>query len=110
MSLIQVTDAATERMRDMLANRGTPDAYIRFGVKTAGCSGLGYKLEFADAPTMGDETLELAQGVKLLIDPKSLIYVIGTQIDYKEEKLRSGFVFENPNKKGECGCGESFTV
>lgn len=110
MSLIQVSESAANRMRHMLENRGTPDAYIRFGVKTAGCSGLGYKLEFADETGMGDEVLEVAEGVKVLIDAKSLIYVIGTQVDYKEEKLRSGFVFENPNKKGECGCGESFTV
>ncbi len=110
MSLIKVSDAAAERMRSMLENRGTPDAYIRFGVKTAGCSGLGYKLEFADETQLGDEVLEVAPHVKVLIDAKSLIYVIGTEVDYKEEKLRSGFVFENPNKKGECGCGESFTV
>ena len=107
--LITMTEAAAARMKHLLADRGTPEAYVRIGTKTAGCSGLTYKLEFADASEFGDEELTL-HGVKVLLDPKSLLYILGTEIDFEEEELKSGFTFKNPNKKGECGCGESFTV
>ena len=107
--MITLTPAAAAHASAMLARRGTPGAFIRVGVKAAGCSGLGYKLEFADAPEPGDEQFEL-HGVKVLVDTKSLIFLAGTEMDYQTDKLRQGFVFNNPNKKGECGCGESFTV
>lgn len=96
-------------MQELLENRGTPNAYVRIGTKTAGCSGLTYRLEFADTPEEGDDELE-AYGVKILLDPKSLLYILGTEIDFESTDLKSGFVFNNPNKKGECGCGDSFTV
>ncbi len=108
-NIISLTPAAADRVREMLASRGTPDAYVRVGVKTAGCSGLAYKLEYADGLEMGDEVVE-EHGVKVIVDAKSVLYLLGTQMDYEVEQLRSGFVFSNPNKKGECGCGESFTV
>ena len=107
--LITITEPAAKRMAEMLEKRGTPDAFVRVGIKTAGCSGLRYKLEYADAPDIGDEEVS-AFGVRVLVDAKALIYLIGTKVDYEEEELRSGFIFTNPNKKGECGCGESFTV
>ena len=107
--LITLTAAAIARMKHLLEKRETPEAYIRIGTKTGGCSGLAYRLEFSETPEEGDELVEEG-GVKVLIDAKSLIYIIGTEVDYKEEELRQGFIFNNPNKKGECGCGESFTV
>lgn len=107
--LVTITEAAANRMKELLENRGTPEAYVRMGTKTAGCSGLTYRLEFSDTPEAGDETID-AYGVKVLLDAKSLLYIIGTEVDFEVTDLKSGFVFNNPNKKGECGCGESFTV
>ena len=109
MALIQISETAQSQMASMLHKRGTPDSFIRLGIKTAGCSGLAYKLEYADNKDLGDEEINF-ETVKVLIDAKSLIYLVGTEVDYEEDDLRQGFVFNNPNKKGECGCGESFTV
>lgn len=109
MALIQISETAQSQMASMLQKRGTPDSFIRLGIKTAGCSGLAYKLEYADNKDLGDEEIRF-EIVKVLIDAKSLIYLVGTEVDYEEDDLRQGFVFNNPNKKGECGCGESFTV
>ncbi|MFT7144155.1 MAG: iron-sulfur cluster assembly protein [Alphaproteobacteria bacterium] len=109
MALITITDQAAEKMLGMLTKRGTPEAYIRMGIKTAGCSGLGYRLEYADVPEMGDELVEEG-GARVLIDAKALIYIIGTEVGFESTDLKEGFVFTNPNQKGECGCGESFTV
>ena len=96
-------------IKEMLTKRGTPNAYIRLATTTRGCSGLSYKLEYADNPETGDEAFNMYD-VSLLIDVKSLIYLAGTEIDYEETDIKSGFVFNNPNQKGSCGCGESFTV
>ena len=109
MALITITEEASKQMLGMLERRGTPDAYIRLGIKTAGCSGLGYRLEYADVMEEGDELVE-EKGAKVLIDPKALIYIIGTEIGFETSDLKEGFVFVNPNQKGECGCGESFTI
>ena len=104
-----ITDAAAERVKALLDRRGKPSAGIRIGVRTKGCSGLSYTLEFADSQQPMDEVVETG-GIKLLIDPKASLFLIGTEMDYAEEKLKSGFVFKNPNEKGRCGCGESFHV
>jgi iron-sulfur cluster assembly protein len=104
-----LTSAAVERVRELLAKRGKPSAGIRIGVRTKGCSGLSYTLEFADAPGPMDEKVE-QDGVTVLIDPKAAMFIFGTEMDYVEEKLQSGFQFRNPNEKGRCGCGESFHV
>ena len=104
-----VTDAAAERVKALLAGRGRPSAGIRIGVRTKGCSGLSYTLEFADEKGQFDEVVE-DKGVTLLIDPKATMFIIGTEMDYVEDKLESGFRFSNPNEKGRCGCGESFHV
>jgi iron-sulfur cluster assembly protein len=104
-----VTDVAAERLRALLAKRGKPTAGIRIGVRSKGCSGLSYTLEYADEQSSFDEVVE-APGVKLFIDPKAMMFILGTQMDYVEEQLQSGFVFQNPNEKGRCGCGESFHV
>jgi iron-sulfur cluster assembly protein len=107
--LMSVTPAAVERVKALIDGRGKPTAGIRIGVRTKGCSGMSYTLEFADAQQPMDEIVETG-GVKLLIDPKASLFLIGTEMDYVEEKLKSGFVFTNPNEKGRCGCGESFHV
>lgn len=107
--LMSVTPLAAERVKGMIVGRGKPTAGIRIGVRTKGCSGLSYTLEFADKQEPMDEVIE-AEGIKLLVDPKASLFLIGTEMDYEEEKLKSGFVFRNPNEKGRCGCGESFHV
>ena len=107
--LMSVTPLAGERIQGMIEGRGKPTAGIRIGVRTKGCSGLSYTLEFADKQEPMDEVIE-AHGIKLLVDPKASLFLIGTEMDYEEEKLKSGFVFRNPNEKGRCGCGESFHV
>jgi len=104
-----LTDAAAERVKALLAKRGKPSAGIKIGVRTKGCSGLSYTLEYADARGKFDEVVE-AKGVVVIIDPKATLFILGTEMDYVEDKLQSGFVFRNPNEKGRCGCGESFHV
>jgi iron-sulfur cluster assembly protein len=107
--VMTVTPAAAERVKALIEGRGKPTAGIRIGVRSKGCSGMSYTLEFADSQQPMDEVVD-TQGVKLLIDPKASLFLIGTVMDYEEEKLKSGFVFKNPNEKGRCGCGESFHV
>jgi iron-sulfur cluster assembly protein len=107
--VMSVTPAAAGRVKALIDGRGKPTAGVRIGVRSKGCSGLSYTLEFADKQEPMDEVVE-TEGVKLLIDPKASLFLIGTVMDYEEEKLKSGFVFRNPNEKGRCGCGESFHV
>jgi len=107
--VMSVTPLAAERVKALIESRGKPTAGIRIGVRSKGCSGMSYTLEFADKQEPMDEVVETA-GIKLLIDPKASLFLIGTEMDYEEEKLKSGFVFKNPNEKGRCGCGESFHV
>ncbi|MGQ8365170.1 iron-sulfur cluster assembly protein IscA [Glaciecola sp. 1036] len=105
---ITVSEAAANRAKTFLQNRGS-GLGIRLGVKTTGCSGLAYVLEFVDQIDEGDHVFE-DNGVKVVIDGKSLTYLDGTQLDFAKEGLNEGFTFNNPNVSGECGCGESFTV
>ena len=109
MQAMTITDAAADRVKSLLDKRGKPSAGVRIGVKTKGCSGLSYSLEYADEAGRFDEVVE-DKGVRVLIDPKAVMFVLGTEMDYVEEKMQSGFVFRNPNEKGRCGCGESFHV
>ena len=104
-----LTETAAERVKSLLAGRGRPSAGVRIGIRTKGCSGMSYTLEFADEKNPFDEIVE-DKGVTILIDPKATMFIIGTEMDYVESKLESGFVFRNPNEKGRCGCGESFHV
>jgi len=104
-----VTEEAAKRVQALLAKRGKPSAGIRIGVRARGCSGLTYTLEYADEKGKFDEIVE-DKGVTILIDPKATMFIIGTEMDYVEDKLQSGFTFRNPNEKGRCGCGESFHV
>lgn len=106
---INLTAAAVERVKALLEKRNKPSAGIRIGVRTKGCSGLSYTIEYADAKGPADEVVE-QDGVTVLIDPKATMFILGTEMDYVEEKLQTGFVFRNPNEKGRCGCGESFHV
>lgn len=103
-----MTPAAADRVRNFLANRGK-GLGLRVGVKTTGCSGLAYVLEFVDELNDDDQVFE-QDDLKLIVDGKSLVYIDGTQLDFVKEGLNEGFQFNNPNVNGECGCGESFTV
>lgn len=107
--VMTVTPAAAQRAKALIEGRGKPTVGIRIGVRSKGCSGMSYTLEFADKQEPMDEVVE-TEGLKLLIDPKASLFLIGTEMDYEEEKLKQGFVFKNPNEKGRCGCGESFHV
>ncbi len=105
---ITLSENAARHVTKFLAKRGK-GVGIRLGVKTSGCSGMAYKLEFADGIEPEDIVFE-SHGVKVLVDPKSLPYLDGTELDYAKEGLNEGFKFNNPNVKGQCGCGESFSV
>src|SRR5579864_4632976 len=104
-----VTDEAAARIQALLARRGKPSVGVRIGVRARGCSGLSYTLEYADEKGRFDEIVE-DKGVTILVDPKAAMFIIGTEMDWVEDKLQSGFAFHNPNEKGRCGCGESFHV
>lgn len=106
---VKLTDNAVKRVQDLLDKRGKPSAGIRIGIRTKGCSGLSYTLEYADHQQPGDEVVTQG-GVTVFIDPKASLFIFGTEMDYVEEKMQSGFVFRNPNEKGRCGCGESFHI
>jgi iron-sulfur cluster assembly protein len=105
---ITLTEVAADRVKNFLSNRGK-GLGLRLGVKTSGCSGMAYVLEFVDELEDNDQVFE-SQGVKIIVDPKSLLYIDGTELDYGKEGLNEGFKFNNPNVKDQCGCGESFTI
>jgi len=105
---VTLTEKAASHVQGFLAKRGKGVA-LRVGVRTSGCSGMAYKLEFADAVAPDDIQFE-CHGVRVVVDPKSLPYVDGTELDYTREGLNEGFRFNNPNVKDACGCGESFNV
>ncbi|MDH5447361.1 MAG: iron-sulfur cluster assembly protein IscA [Gammaproteobacteria bacterium] len=105
---ITLTEPAADRVKSFLENRGA-GVGLRLGVKTMGCSGMGYVLEFVDDINDDDEVFE-DRGVKIIVDKKSLVYIDGTELDFAREGLNEGFVFNNPKEKDQCGCGESFTV
>ncbi|MFV2060527.1 MAG: iron-sulfur cluster assembly protein IscA [Gammaproteobacteria bacterium] len=105
---ITLTETAAEHIKDFLQNRGKGKG-LRLAVKTTGCSGMAYVLEFVDSADETDKVFE-SNGVTIFVDPKSFVYVDGTELDYGKEGLNEGFKFNNPNVKDECGCGESFNV
>ena len=105
---ITLTEKAAQRVEKYLQSRGK-GVGLKLAVKTTGCSGMAYVLEFADQIDPQDEMFE-SHGIKILVDPKSLIYIDGTELDFTKEGLNEGFKFNNPNVKDSCGCGESFTV
>lgn len=105
---ITLTESAANRMRTFIERRGK-GVGVRLGVKTTGCSGMAYVMEFVDTIDDGDQIFD-DQGVKIVVNAKSLVYLDGTQLDYVREGLNEGFKFTNPNEKNRCGCGESFNV
>jgi iron-sulfur cluster assembly accessory protein len=107
--LMTLTDAAAERVKQLMAKATKPIVGLRVGVKAQGCSGMSYYVEYAEEKKKFEEVIE-DKGVTLLIDPAATMFLIGSEMDYKEDKLQSGFTFTNPNEKGRCGCGESFHV
>ena len=107
--MIKVTPLAVDHLKKLLSDRGKESKGIRIGVKTRGCSGLSYTLEYVDEVLVQDEVVNI-EDINLFIDPKASFFLIGTEMDYEENNLESGFKFYNPNEKGRCGCGESFHV
>ena len=105
---VTLSESAAKHVSNFIAKRGKGIG-IRLGVKTSGCSGMAYKLEFADTAELDDIVFE-SHGLKVLVDPKSLPYIDGTELDYAREGLNEGFKFSNPNAVNTCGCGESFNV
>ena len=105
---IQLSDIAASRVKNFIDNRGKGIG-LRLGVKTTGCSGLAYVMEYVDEVEDGDEVFE-TNGVKVVVDQKSLVFLDGTEVDFAKVGLNEGFQFKNPNAKDACGCGESFTV
>lgn len=108
-SLMSLTESAAERVKHLMSTRTDPAIGLRIGVRTGGCSGMAYSMDFTMEKEPLDEVVE-EKGVTLFVDSKALMFLIGTEMDYVEDKLQSGFVFNNPNEKGRCGCGESFRV
>jgi iron-sulfur cluster assembly protein len=104
--VIKLTDAAAERIKYVMANAAEPVVGVRVGVKNGGCAGMSYIMEYAHHIDKADEVVE-DKGVRVLIDPKAVLFLLGTEMDYKTDKLSAQFVFNNPNQTSACGCGES---
>jgi iron-sulfur cluster assembly protein len=104
--IMTLTEAAAERVREIMGRSERPVAGLRVGVKNGGCAGMEYTMEWADRQEKLDEVVE-DKGVRIFIDPKAVLFLLGTEMDYRVEKLKSGFVFNNPNQTSACGCGES---
>lgn len=109
MEPITLTNAAKERVKVLLSNRDKPALGVRISLKAKGCSGLSYAIEYADQEALHDEVVKF-DNVNVFIDPQAILHILGTEMDYVEDIMQSGFVFNNPNEKGRCGCGKSFHV
>jgi iron-sulfur cluster assembly protein len=107
--IVTLTDAAAERLKAIMARSGTPVAGLRLGVKKGGCAGMEYTMEYAAEAAANDEVIE-DKGVRILIDPSAILFLLGTEMDYRTDKLSSRFVFNNPNQISACGCGESVEI
>jgi iron-sulfur cluster assembly protein len=107
--VMRLTEAAAERIKAVMANAERPIAAVRVGVKNGGCAGMAYTMEYAEQINPLDEVIE-EKGVRILIDPKAVMFLLGTEMDYKVDKLASQFVFNNPNQTAACGCGESVQI
>jgi iron-sulfur cluster assembly protein len=106
---MRLTEAAAERIKAVMAKADRPIAAVRVGVKNGGCAGMAYTMEYAEAVNPLDEVIE-DKGVRILIDPKAVMFLLGTEMDYKVDKLAAQFVFNNPNQTAACGCGESVQI
>lgn len=104
-----LTDVAAERVKEIMASSAEPIAGLRIGVKKGGCAGMEYTMEYAEAQRPHEEVVE-DNGVKIFIEPKAILFLLGTRMDYRMEKLSAGFVFDNPNQTSACGCGESVSI
>jgi len=104
--VMRLTEAAAARIKEVMAKAERPVAGVRVGVKNGGCAGMAYTMEYAEAVDPRDEVVE-DRGVRILIDPKAVLFLLGTEMDYKVDKLAAQFVFNNPNQTSACGCGES---
>ncbi len=107
--LMSLTEAAAERVREIMDNSDKSIAGVRVGVKNAGCAGMAYTMDYAEQADPMDDVVE-DKGVKLFVDPKAVLFLLGTEMDYEVTQLKSGFVFKNPNETSACGCGESVTI
>ena len=107
--VMRLTDAAADRIKAIMAKADKPFAGVRVGVKNGGCAGMAYTMEYAESAAKFDEVVE-DKGVKLLIDPKAVLFLLGTEMDFQTTKLASQFVFNNPNQTSACGCGESVAI
>ena len=107
--VIKLSDNAAERIKLIMSKAEQSAVGVRVGVKSGGCAGMSYMMEYANEIKPNEEVIE-EKGVKVLIDPKAIIYLLGTEMDYKKEKFSSQFVFKNPNETERCGCGESFKI
>jgi iron-sulfur cluster assembly protein len=106
---MSLTDAAAERVREIMAESATPVVGVRVGITNAGCAGQSYTLDYVSEPVPGDDHV-LDKGVHVYVEPKATLFLLGTVMDFEEDILRSGFTFTNPNQTGACGCGESVTL
>ena len=104
--VMRLTEAAATRIRELMSKSDHPIAGLRVGVRNGGCAGMAYTMEYAESANPADEIVE-DKGVKILIDPKAVLFLLGTEMDYRIEKLSAQFVFNNPNQTSACGCGES---
>ena len=109
LQAIRLTDAAADRIKYVMANAQQPIVGVRVGVKNGGCAGMSYTMEYAEKINPSDEVIE-DKGIKLMIDPKAVMFLLGTEMDYKVDKLSAQFVFNNPNQTSACGCGESVSL
>ncbi|HRY07481.1 MAG TPA: iron-sulfur cluster assembly accessory protein [Hyphomicrobiaceae bacterium] len=107
--VMTLTDAAAARIRAIMAQKGDSVAGLKIGIKKGGCAGMEYTMSWADSVDKFDEVVE-QDGVRVIIDPAAILYLIGTEMDYRTDKLSSGFVFNNPNQQSACGCGESVNL
>ena len=106
LKIMSLTDAAIERINEIIEDSDKPVIGVRVGVKNAGCAGMSYTLDYLEAPVAGDDHVEQG-GVHVYVEPKATLFLLGTVMDFEEADLKSGFTFKNPNQTGECGCGES---
>jgi len=107
--IMSLTDAAAERITEIIEDSDKPVIGLRVGIKNSGCAGVAYTMDYLEAPVKGDDHVA-DKGVNVWIDPKATMYLLGTVMDFETEKMSAGFTFKNPNQTGECGCGESVTL
>jgi iron-sulfur cluster assembly protein len=108
--VIKISEAAAARVREIVAGAGRPVAGVRLGVKKGGCAGMTYTMDLADSVAKGDDVVDIGDGIRVLVDPAAVLFLLGTEMDYAVEKLSARFVFRNPNETSACGCGESVTL